>query len=75
MMQFDAELISMLTTLYFVARVLVWKLLIRSNSCSQEIIIYRLVLSMCLKNLIPDGTLCSLQYVVMTTVCVMFSSL
>lgn len=30
---------------------------------------------MCLKNLMPDGTLCSLQYVVMTTVCVMFSSL
>ena len=57
--------------------------LIQSNSYSREIIIYRLVLSMCLKkkkkerkkNLTPDGTLCSLQYVVMTTVCVMFSSL
>lgn len=73
MMQFDAELISMLNTLlFFFITVLVWKQLIQSNSYSREIIIYRLVLSM---YLIPDGTLCSLQYVVMTTVCVMFSSL
>lgn len=73
---FDAKLLLIVSGFWVFFSTAFWSQLIQSNSYSWEIIIYRLVLLMCLKkNLAPDGTLCSLQYVVMTTVCVMFSSL
>jgi len=75
LVSFGAQLLSELPagilSLHFQSCVCI----VEFNSYSWEIIIHRLILLMCLKNLRPDGTWCSLQYVVMTTVCVMFSSL